>query len=98
MKTSQAFRNRCDRIWAGLHAHPFLGELARGTLPLDRFRFSIEQDLLFLRAFARCMALDAAKSANDAALEFYTRQLDGFIRLEIPNNRRLLDQVISLRS
>ena len=48
METSQAFRNRCDRIWAGLHAHPFLGELARGTLPLDRFRFFIEQDLLFL--------------------------------------------------
>jgi thiaminase/transcriptional activator TenA len=96
METSQAFRNRCDRIWAGLHAHPFLGELARGTLPLDRFRFFIEQDLLFLPAFARCMALGAAKSANDAALEFFTRQLDGIIRLEIPNNRRLLDQVISL--
>src|ERR1700685_2588362 len=96
METSQAFRDRCDRIWAGLHAHPFLGELARGTLPLDRFRFFIEQDLLFLPAFARCMALGAAKSANDAALEFFTRQLDGIIRLEIPNNRRLLDQVISL--
>jgi thiaminase/transcriptional activator TenA len=42
------------------------------------------------------MALGAAKSGNDAALEFFTRQLDGIIRLEIPNNRRLLDQVISL--
>src|SRR5580658_10039206 len=96
METSQAFRNRCDRIWAGLHAHPFLGELARGTLPLDRFRFFIEQDLLFLPAFAKCMAMGAAKSASDADLEFFTRQLDGIIRLEIPSNRRLLDQVISL--
>jgi len=90
-RTEQAFsarlRAQCDRIWAGLHAHPFLGELARGTLPLDRFRFFIEQDLLFLPAFARCMALGAAKS---------TRQLDGIIRLEIPSNRRLLDQVIKL--
>ncbi len=96
METSQAFRNRCDRIWAGLHAHPFLGELARGTLPLDRFRFFIEQDLLFLPAFARCMAMGAAKSGSDADLEFFTRQLDGIIRQEIPSNRRLLDQVISL--
>jgi thiaminase/transcriptional activator TenA len=96
METSQAFRARCDRIWAGLHAHPFLGELARGTLPLDRFRFFIEQDLLYLPAFARCMALGAARSASDADLEFFTRQLDGIIRLEIPNNRRLLERVISL--
>jgi thiaminase (transcriptional activator TenA) len=93
---SGRLRGRCDRIWAGLHAHPFLGELARGTLPLDRFRFFIEQDLLFLPAFARCMAMGAAKSASDADLEFFTRQLDGVIRLEIPSNRRLLDQVISL--
>ena len=96
METSQAFRDRCDRVWAGLHAHPFLGELARGTLPLDRFRFFLEQDLLYLPAFAKCMAMGAAKSATDAELEFFTRQLDGIIRLEIPSNRRLLDRVISL--
>src|SRR5215472_8975016 len=93
---SACLRAQCDRIWAGLHAHPFLGELARGTLPLDRFRFFIEQDLLFLPAFARCMAMGAAKSVSEADLEFFTRQLDGIIRLEIPSNRRLLDQVISL--
>jgi thiaminase/transcriptional activator TenA len=93
---SARLRDRCDRVWAGLHAHPFLGELARGTLPLDRFRFFIEQDLLYLPAFARCMAMGAAKSASDEDLEFFTRQLDGVIRLEIPSNRRLLDQVIGL--
>jgi thiaminase/transcriptional activator TenA len=93
---SARLRARCDRIWAGLHAHPFLGELARGTLPLDRFRFFIEQDLLYLPAFARCMATGAAKSATEAELEFFTRQQDAIIRLEIPSNRRLLDQVIRL--
>jgi thiaminase (transcriptional activator TenA) len=93
---SAGLRGRCDRIWAGLHAHPFLGELTRGTLPLERFRFFIEQDLLFLAEFARCMALGAAKSGTEAELEFFTRQLDGIIRLEIPSNRRLLDQVIGL--
>jgi thiaminase (transcriptional activator TenA) len=93
---SASLRDQCDRIWAGLHAHPFLGELARGTLPLEAFRFFIEQDLLFLPAFARCMAMGAAKSASEEELEFFTTQLGGIIRLEIPSNRRLLDQVISL--
>jgi thiaminase (transcriptional activator TenA) len=93
---SESLRAQCDRIWAGLHAHPFLGELARGTLPLDRFRFFIEQDLQFLPDFARCMAMGAAKSGSEAELEFFSRQLDGIIRLEMPSNRRLLEQVISL--
>ena len=93
---SESLRAQCDRIWAGLHAHPFLGELTRGTLPLDRFRFFIEQDLLFLPDFARCMAMGAAKSGSEAELEFFSRQLDGIVRLEIPSNRRLLEQVIGL--
>jgi thiaminase/transcriptional activator TenA len=93
---SARLRARCDRVWAGLHAHPFLAELARGTLPLDRFRFFIEQDLLYLPAFARCMAAGAAKSATEAEMEFFTRQLDGIIGLEIPSNRRLLEHVIGL--
>jgi len=93
---SARLRQQCDGVWAGLHAHPFLGELTRGKLPLDRFRFFIEQDLLFLPEFARCMAMGAAKSQGEDELEFFTRQLDGIIRLEIPSNRRLLEQVISL--
>lgn len=98
MRTQAAFsarlREQCDGIWAGLHAHPFLGELARGTLPLEAFRFFIEQDLLFLPEFARCMAMGAAKSESADELEFFTRQLDEIISLEIPSNRRLLEQVI----
>ncbi len=91
---SADLRIQCDRVWAGLHAHPFLRELTRGILPLDKFRFFIEQDLMFLSPFARCMAMGAAKARSEAELEFFNRQADGIIRLEIPSNRRLLEQVI----
>ena len=93
---SYDLRIQCDHVWAGLHAHPFLREISRGTLPLDKFRFFIEQDLMFLNPFARCIAMGAAKARSDAELEFFTRQADGIIRLEIPSNRRLLEQVIML--
>ena len=93
---SARLRIRCDDIWADLHTHPFLGELTRGTLPLDKFRFFIEQDLMFLVPFAQCMAMGAAKAHSEAELEFFTRQVDGIIQLEIPSNRRLLEQVISM--
>ena len=93
---SASLRARCEGIWAGLHAHPFLRELARGTLPLEKFRFFIEQDLLYRPPFARCMAMGAARARSEAELEFFTRQADGIIRLEIPSNRRLLEQVVSL--
>jgi thiaminase/transcriptional activator TenA len=93
---SARLHGECERIWAGLHAHPFLRELATGTLPLEKFRFFIEQDLLYLPDYARCMAVGAAKSRTEAELEFFTRELEGTVGLEIPNQRRTLDQLIEL--
>jgi len=90
---SAALRDQGDRVWAGLHAHPFLSELARGVLPLEKFRFFIEQDILYLPDFARCVAMGAAKSGTEAELGFFARQLDGTINLELPNQHRVLDRV-----
>jgi thiaminase/transcriptional activator TenA len=63
------------------------------VLPLEKFRFFIEQDILYLPDFARCIAMGAAKSASEAELGFFARQLDGTINLELPNQRRVLAQV-----
>jgi thiaminase (transcriptional activator TenA) len=93
---SAGLRDRSDRVWAGLHAHPFLSELARGVLPLEKFRFFIEQDILYLPDFARCIAMGAAKSGTEAELAFFAEQLDGTINLELPNQYRVLDRVCRL--
>jgi len=93
---SAELRDQSDRIWAGLHAHPFLSELARGVLPLEKFRFFVEQDVMYLPDFARCIATGAAKSATEAELAFFARQLDSTINLELPNQYRVLDQVCRL--
>ena len=63
---SAELRDQSDRIWTGLHAHPFLRELAQGVLPLEKFRFFVEQDIMYLPDFARCIAMGAAKSATEA--------------------------------
>jgi thiaminase (transcriptional activator TenA) len=93
---SGELRDQSDPIWTGLHAHPFLSELARGVLPLEKFRFFLEQDIMYLPDFARCMATGAAKSATEAELGFFARQLDSTINLELPNQYRVLDQVCRL--
>lgn len=93
---SADLRDQGDQVWAGLMAHPFLGELARGVLPLEKFRFFIEQDILYLPDFARCIAMGAAKSTTEAELGFFVRQLDGTVNLELPNQHRVLDHLCRL--
>ncbi len=93
---SGSLHAQSEQIWRGLHEHPFLRELAAGTLPLAKFRFFLEQDILYLADYARCLALGAAKSATEAELRYFAKQLDGTINLELPNQRQLLEQVCLL--
>ena len=49
-------------IRAAIHAHPFLDELAAGTLAADKFRHYIMQDSLYLSEFGRALSIAAAKA------------------------------------
>lgn len=93
---STELRERSDKIWERLHGHPFLREMARGELPLDKFRFFLEQDVLYLPDYARCMAMGAAKSESEAELRFFASELDGTMNLELPNQHRVLQRARDL--
>jgi thiaminase (transcriptional activator TenA) len=94
--TSEALRAASSSIWDALHAHPFLRELADGTLPLDRFRFFIEQDDFYLEDYARCLAMGVARSRDDLELASFTTDLLQVIEAELPSNRALLARVIEM--
>lgn len=61
-------RDAAAADWAGYTWHPFVRELARGTLPLPAFRHYLVQDYLFLIHFARAKALAVVKGESLAAM------------------------------
>ena len=93
---SDGFRARCDPIWRALHEHPFINELAAGTLPLETFRFFLEQDNFYLEEYARCLAMGAARSRTEAELRYFTTDLNQVLDAELPSNRALLERVIEM--
>ncbi len=89
-------RAGCRDIWDGLHAHPFLRELAAGTLALEKFRFFLEQDNFYLVDYARCLAMGAAKSRDETELRYFTVDLNQVLDTELPSNRELLSRVTEM--
>lgn len=61
-------RDAAGADWTGYTWHPFVRELARGTLPLAAFRHYLIQDYLFLIHFARAKALAVVKGESLAAM------------------------------
>ena len=67
---TERLRRQADRIWDAQFQHPFVRGIGDGTLELERFKFWIRQDYVFLIEYARLLALAAARSPD---LETMTR-------------------------
>jgi thiaminase/transcriptional activator TenA len=89
----ERLRQASEPLWQALLEHRFLAELADGTLPLDRFRFYLEQDRLYLLDFARVLAIAAARSGDEAELRWFTSALHQTVEAELPENSRLLERL-----
>ena len=94
MSFCESLREECAELWEGLHRHPFLREMAAGTLPLDTFRFFVEQDLyFFLPDLARAVAIGAAVARDEREMRHFAEELVAVVERENENNRLLLERL-----
>jgi len=61
---TERLRQQAAGIWEAQHRHPFVRGIADGTLSLDRFKFWLGQDYVFLIEYSRLLALAAARSPD----------------------------------
>jgi len=77
-------------IWLRIKQHPFVQELYRGILPIEKYRHYVAQDYYFLVGMTRAFALLAGK-AHDYALirkALWLAYSDATIELENYEPRR----------
>jgi len=55
---------KASSIWEAQLQHPFVRGIGDGTLSLERFKFWLRQDYVFLIEYARLLALAAARSPD----------------------------------
>ena len=77
MGLSDELRAGVGPIWEKVVSHPFVTQLADGSLDRNTFDIYFDQDYLFLRDWAILLSLATAKAPDfDAA-----RELVGFLHL-----------------
>ncbi len=85
---TDGLRERFDTQWrATHHDHPFVTGIGDGTLSLDRFRFFMQQDYLFLIDYSRAIALASAKSPDLESMGQWAKMLDETLNSEMSLHR-----------
>jgi thiaminase/transcriptional activator TenA len=71
-----------DDVFAAIMAHPFIDELAAGTLPRDRFAHYIVQDTHYLRGYANALSILAGRAPDPAATGLFASHASGAVAVE----------------
>ena len=82
MPLSQRLWADIEGIYSAILEHPFLGGLADGTLDEDVFRFYVVQDAHYLRAYARSLAVAAARAPREEDIAMFARHAAEAIEVE----------------
>jgi thiaminase/transcriptional activator TenA len=83
-----SLRGRAAGIWAAAAQHPFVAGIGDGSLPVERFKFYIRQDYVFLIEFSRVLALAVARAADDLdAMAHYAQLLESTLNGEMELHR-----------
>ena len=87
MLLSQTLHATAEPIWNKALRHPFVLGIGDGSLPLEKFRFYMCQDYVFLIEYGRVLALAAAKAADLDGMLPFARLLDATLNQEMTLHR-----------
>ncbi len=93
MKLSERLHSSSKHIWDKIIKHPFVVELYRGTLPLDKFKYYVIQDYNFLIGMTRAFSILASKTSDYWLLRKALELAYGDVTVEMDNYVKLLDRL-----
>jgi thiaminase/transcriptional activator TenA len=79
--------------WDAAVHHPMVREIGDGSLPHETFRGYFEQNVLYLREYARVIALILAKAPDGEAMVTLGRFLGQIVDRELPANLAFLERL-----
>ncbi|MDP3768785.1 MAG: thiaminase II [Dehalococcoidia bacterium] len=74
-------------VWEAQHAHPFVRGIGDGTLDVEKFKFWVRQDYLFLIDYARLLALAVARTPDLATMRRFADLVHSTLDVEMDLHR-----------
>ena len=93
MKLSERIYAHAKELWPQYLCHPFVTEMANGTLPTEKFRYYMLQDYLYLKDYVKIFAAIIQKADDFELLCFLSEEMSETIqetvRTHVPYMKRL---------
>jgi len=88
VKFTEEARKKAEPIWEACHEHPFVRGIGDGSLDMEKFKYWVRQDYVYLKDYARVFALGAAKAPDLKTMSTFAKLLDGTLNVEMGLHRK----------
>ncbi|MDV2883887.1 thiaminase II [Alkalihalophilus pseudofirmus] len=80
-------------IWEASHNHPFVKGIGDGTLDIEKFKFFMKQDYVYLIDYARLFALASMKATSLKNMALFAKMLDATLNIEMDLHRQYAERL-----
>lgn len=90
---TERVRRAADPIWQAYFTHPFVTGIGDGSLSVEKFRFFLLQDYLYLYDYAKVFALGLLKSGIPEEMRFFSSNVDAVLNGEMNTHRAYMKRL-----
>lgn len=72
MKFSENLYKNVEGIWNSYYEHPFIKGIGDGTLDVEKFKFYMIQDYIYLLDYAKVYALGIVKADSEEVMQGFS--------------------------
>lgn len=93
LKVTEQLYESVEKIWDSYYVHPFVKEIGEGTLDLDKFRFYMIQDYLYLLDYAKVFALGIVKSKQEQLMRKFANMVNNTLNSEMKIHKTYMERL-----
>lgn len=82
MKLSEKLYLSVKDIWDSYNEHPFVKGIETGNLDIDKFKFYMIQDYLYLLEYSRVFALGIVKAKDEETMRLFAESVNSILNSE----------------
>lgn len=93
MTFTQDLYGATQDIWKQYFNHPFIRGIENGSLDIEKFKFYMIQDYLYLYDYAKLFAIGILKSDNNDDMKLFASSLDSTLNTEMAIHRGYMERL-----
>lgn len=90
--TKELYEN-VKELWTSFYDHPFVDGIGSGKLDIEKFKFYMIQDYLYLLDYAKVYSLGAIKATDEETMGKFSSLADGILNTEMSIHRNYMQKL-----